>query len=288
MCCSDTLQCVAVCCSVSTPVSRHINLRWGVAVWCSSMRCVAVRCGALYCVKSTAAHCNTCGSVLQCFHFVLHCAAVLYTCCSVLQCFHFSLTTHEYKEGCCSLMQHIALHYSVLQYAAVCCSALQCVAVRCSVMQRVAAHCSVLQCVAVRCSALQCVAVRCSVLHCNSLKCVAVLCSDLQCFAMRCSAEIQSPDRGYQYDCLGSTFCSTWIPWGIPVFFFGETSEIDPGLKTHEIFIKKWKSCPCTPDCWFEPYISAHLQKMTIKYKTSCGSPPHCTRSSPQKSLPLQ
>jgi len=65
------LQCVAVCCSVST------SFLFPGAVCCSVLQCVAVCCRVLQCVA-------VCCSVLQC----------VAVCCSVLQC----VCVHTYRK----------------------------------------------------------------------------------------------------------------------------------------------------------------------------------------------
>ena len=74
----DTLQCVAVRCSVLQCVAVCCSVLHCVAVCCSVLQCVALCCTVLHCVA-------VCCSVLQCVAVccsVLPCVAV---CCSVLQ-----------------------------------------------------------------------------------------------------------------------------------------------------------------------------------------------------------
>ena len=152
------LQCVVVCRSVLCGVVQLQEKRSGdhleeirddsiqvVAVCCSVLQCVAVCCSVLQCVA-------VCCSVLQsqemqpapiqresqCFD--------AYVCCSVLQCIAL----------CCSVLQCVALAPNQKGIAMLrCICVLPCIAV----------YCSVLQCVAVCCSVLQCAAACCSVLH---------------------------------------------------------------------------------------------------------------------------
>jgi len=117
-----------------------------VAVCCSFLQCVAVRC----------IHFEVCCSVLQCLtcmrkkqynhsentheHRVLQCVAVcVAVCCSVLQC--VAVPPSYTKRAIASTRVH-----RKISCVAVCCSVLQCVAVCCSVLQRAEVCCSVLQC----------------------------------------------------------------------------------------------------------------------------------------------
>jgi len=111
-----------VCCVVAGGI-RASGIYHTVAMCCSVLQCVAVRCNVLLCVAM---------------------------CCCALQCVAVR----------CNVLQRVAVRCSAVQCVAMCCSALQCVAVRCSVLQDAMRH-SMLQCVGV-CgvygSVLECVA----------------------------------------------------------------------------------------------------------------------------------
>jgi len=100
--------------------AKVCNITWPlqcVAVCCSVLQGVAVRCSALQCVK---------------------CVAV---CCSMLQCRPQRCAISPGLDSSSSA----SYHTSVLQCVAACCTVLQCVALCCSVLQCVAVCCSVLQ-----------------------------------------------------------------------------------------------------------------------------------------------
>ena len=124
------LQCVEEWCDVR---SERIRARECVAVCCSVLQSVGVRCIAL--------------------QRIAECVASVAVCCRV-RCSVNLCSACERARDC------VAVRCSVLQRIATWCSALQRITGR---ITRVC--CSVLQCVAVCCSVLQCVAVCCSVLH---------------------------------------------------------------------------------------------------------------------------
>jgi len=128
-----------------------------VAVCCSVLQCVAVRCGCILLVSVLIKF--VCCNALQC---VVQCAAV---CCSMLQCVAAVFSLYLCEE---------------LQ-PAVCCNVLQCVAMRCNVLQCVATCCNVLQCVAVCCSNALWLSLACICAKRYSLLCVAAWRSVLQC-----------------------------------------------------------------------------------------------------------
>jgi len=97
--------------------AKVCNITWPlqcVAVCCSVLQGVAVRCSALQCVK---------------------CVAV---CCSMLQCRPQRCAISPGLDSSSSA----SYHTSVLQCVAACCTVLQCVALCCSVLQCVAVFCS--------------------------------------------------------------------------------------------------------------------------------------------------
>ena len=108
-------------CVLHTHLATRVKVAAYVAVCCSVLQCVTVRCNVL---QRVAVPLETCQGAYSICLYSLRLLTQL--CCSVVQC------------------------------GAVCCSALQCVAVCFSVLQCVAVYCSVLQCVAVCCSVLQC------------------------------------------------------------------------------------------------------------------------------------
>ena len=88
----NTLQCVAVCCSVLQCV----------AVCCSVLQCVAVYCSVLQCVA-------VCCSVLQC----------VTVCCSVLQCvavslsLSFAVSLSPFLSFCLPHLTHTMIQYTL-------------------------------------------------------------------------------------------------------------------------------------------------------------------------------
>jgi len=121
MCCSEVLQCIAVCCSV-------------LQVCCSVLQYVVVSCSVI------AVCCSVCCSVLQC----------VAVCCSVLQRVAACCSVLQYVAVCCSVVQSVAVR--VLQHVTHSHSSahqrrrywntLQHTATRCNTLQHTATHCN--------------------------------------------------------------------------------------------------------------------------------------------------
>jgi len=178
LCYSVVLQCcVAVCCSVSLQC---------VALCCSVLHCVAVCCSVKLHACATGMHYTSPSSptgvviqvmssvVLHCFVAVsccsvaLQCVSVL--CCSVLQC--VAVCCISGYEQCC-----VECVCSVLQCVAMCCNVLLCFAMCCSVLQLKLRALLQLRAKGLECRVAEC----CSVM----LHYVALFGSVLQCVLLR-------------------------------------------------------------------------------------------------------